>query len=229
MKKCFIVGGLRFWTIWMVGKPRHGATPIAQPHLKPKALWFIESTALNAHALKNTPKSPTQPHRAVDICYFNLKADTHCFDWKSGFAPSQTTCLAQSMIQVFFLNASKCVRGESVWKYRILRHRLQHSTKFRRKGKGNLGEKEEESRIGNLCSERLKSLRLAELKHLTVSNSMHLRNNPLLHSYLNSSVHFAQFSVDPDNIPNMTRVWINSSLRYVAERQRQFRRMVFFL
>lgn len=29
--------------------------------------------------------------------------------------------------------------------------------------------------------------------------------HPVLHPYLNSSVHFAQFSADLDNIPNMTR------------------------
>lgn len=29
--------------------------------------------------------------------------------------------------------------------------------------------------------------------------------HPALHPYLNSSVHFAQFSADLDNIPNMTR------------------------
>lgn len=46
--------------------------------------------------------------------------------------------------------------------------------------------------------------------------------HPVLHPYLNSSVHFAQFSADPDNIPNMTRSCINSSPRYVAERKRHF-------
>lgn len=53
--------------------------------------------------------------------------------------------------------------------------------------------------------------------------------HPVLHPYLNSSVHFAQFSADPDNIPNMTRSWINSSPRYVAERKRHFYRIEFFL
>lgn len=96
---------------------------------------------------------------------------------------------------------------------------------FDEKEKETWREREEEKRN----SERLKSPRQAELQASKLSNSVHLRKIPLLHSYLNSSVHFAQFSVEPDNIPNMTRVWINSSPRYVAERQRQFRRMVFFL
>lgn len=46
--------------------------------------------------------------------------------------------------------------------------------------------------------------------------------HPVLHPYLNSSVHFAQFSANLDNIPNMTRSWINSSPWYVAERKRHF-------
>lgn len=45
--------------------------------------------------------------------------------------------------------------------------------------------------------------------------------HPVLHPYLNSSVHFAHFSADPDNIQNMTRSWINSKPpRYVAEKER---------
>lgn len=60
----------------------------------------------------------------------------------------------------------------------------------------------------------------------TVSHKLLL---PDLHPYLNSSVHFAQIFADPDDIPNMTRSWINSSGRYVAERKRHFYRIEFFL
>ena len=50
----------------------------------------------------------------------------------------------------------------------------------------------------------------------------------VLQPYLNSSVHFAQFSVDPNNIPYMTRSCINPSPRYVARRKRQFTGWFFF-
>lgn len=42
----------------------------------------------------------------------------------------------------------------------------------------------------------------AQLRKKAVSHKL---IHPVLHPYLNSSVHFAQFSADPDDTPNMTR------------------------
>lgn len=58
---------------------------------------------MRTHATKN----PKQPHRAMDVCFSNLKPNTYCCDWKGGFTSSQTTCLPQSLIQVF--SPSVCV------------------------------------------------------------------------------------------------------------------------
>lgn len=61
----------------------------------------------------------------------------------------------------------------------------------------------------------------AKRRRNSEKQSSHKFVHPVFHPYLNSSVHFAQFSANPNNIPNMTRSWINSSPRYVAERKRQ--------
>jgi len=118
------------------------------------------------------------------------------FSWRIIFTPSQTARA--------FSRASKSARPNA----RILRYSFQLSTKFRRKGKGNLERERERERERRGKAQTRSGWKVPDYK---LSNSVHLRKIPLLRSYLNSSVHFAQFSVEPDNIPNMTRVWINSS------------------
>lgn len=119
-----------------------------------------------------------------------------------------------------FTSVRVCV--ESIWTLVSSAIVFNFQQKFRRKGKGNL----KRERRGKA---QLGAAKKSQTGRTTGVLERKIRKIPLLISYLNSSVHFAQFSVEPDNIPNMSRVWINSSPRYVAERQRPFRRMVFFL
>lgn len=103
------------------------------------------------------------------------------------------------------------------------------------KGKGNFGIKRKKKDIWLPLSEQNKNPFIAQHCRLLLRNiathakrrrnsekqSSHKFVHTVLHPYLNSSVHFAQFSADPNNIPNMTRSWINSSPRYISERKRQ--------
>lgn len=100
------------------------------------------------------------------------------------------------------------------------------------KGKGNFGIKRKKKDIwlkqnknpfiAQHCRLLLRNIAThAKRRRNSEKQSSHKFVHTVLHPYLNSSVHFAQFSANPNNIPNMTRSWINSSPRYVAERKRQ--------